>query len=399
MPPLPATSTVPESAGTVEFAESFSWDFPVKVDAILSLKDQCDKPIAALDEAIGDATAARGMVEHQRARLVETVVEHLTNVISAAEHALSCFHSLRSALEDYGGAVKPIRTEFQAIITDASGAGLTVSQDGTQVTISHPANVSGGVGAFFASLRSRCEINQRKFAYAETLFGDALAGIDPALWESTLLPVFNKFVDTYGFPTGLNVPARLPGWADTLRNTVADTLESGYLQAKGAKYQAPAGIKDASPWKQITERGNLKNWKVPGVDAVKGGSRTIKAADALRTGGKLAGRACAVLDGVVSAYDSYQSDSYHHPEMGQGEKVARAGVTGALAAGGAYVGATYGAQLGAAIGAVGGPVGILAGGIIGGVVGGFIGSKLGQKAASLVNDGMHALINSGGSQS
>lgn len=399
MPPLPATSTVPESAGTVEFAESFSWDFPVKVDAILSLKDQCDKPIAALDEAIGDATAARGMVEHQRARLVETVVEHLTNVISASEHALSCFRSLQSALEDYGGTLKPIRTEFRAIVTDASGAGLTVSRDGTKVTISHPANVSGGVGAFFASLRSRCEINQRKFAYAEKLFGEDLAGIDPALWESTLLPVFNKFVDTYGFPTGLNATARLPGWADTLRNTVADTLESGYLQAKGAKYQAPAGIKDASPWKQITERGNLKNWKVPGVDAVKGGSRTIKAADALRTGGKLAGRACAVLDGVVSAYDSYQSDSYHHPEMGQGEKVARAGVTGALAAGGAYVGATYGAQLGAAIGAVGGPVGILAGGIIGGVVGGFIGSKLGQKAASLVNDGMHALINSGGSQS
>ena len=398
-PPLPATSTVPTSAGTVEFAESFTWDFPVKVDAILSLKDQCDKPIAALDEAIGDATAARWMVEHQRARLVETVVEHLTNVISAAEHALSCFRSLKSALEDYGGTVKPIRTEFEAIITDASGAGLTVSRDGTQVTISHPANIPGGLGAFFASLRSRCEINQRKFAYAEKLFGEDLAGIDPALWESTLLPVFNKFVDTYGFPTGLNATARLPGWADTMRNTVADTLESGYLQAKGAKYQAPAGIKDASPWKQITERGNLKNWKVPGVDAVKGGSRTIKAADALRTGGKLAGRACAVLDGVVSAYDSYQSDSYHHPEMGQGEKVARAGVTGALAAGGAYVGATYGAQLGAAIGAVGGPVGILAGGVIGGVIGGFFGSKLGQKAASLVNDGMHALINSGGSQS
>lgn len=394
MPPLPATSTVPESAGTVEFAESFSWDFPVKVDAILSLKDQCDKPIAALDEAIGDATAARGMVEHQRARLVETVVEHLTNVISASEHALSCFRSLQSALEDYGGAVKPIRTEFQAIITDASGAGLTVSQDGTQVTISHPANVSGGVGAFFASLRSRCEINQRKFAYAETLFGDALAGIDPALWESTLLPVFNKFVDTYGFPTGLNVPARLPGWADTMRNTLADGIESVYLQAKGAKYQAPAGIKDASLWKQITERGNLKNWKVPGVDAVKGGSRAIKTADVLRTGGKLAGRACAVLDGVVSAYDSYQSDSYQHPEMGQGEKIARAGVTGAASATGAYFGATYGAQLGAAIGAVGGPVGILAGGVIGGVIGGLAGSQTGKLIGSWINNGISAALHS-----
>lgn len=386
MPPLPATSTVPTSAGTVEFAESFSWDFPVKVDAILSLKDQCDKPIAALDEAISDATAARGMVEHQRARLVETVVEHLTNVISASEHALSCFRSLQSALEDYGGTLKPIRTEFQAIVTDATAAGLAVSQDGTTVTISHPANIPGGLGAFFASLRSRCETNQTKYTYAETLFGDDLAGIDPALWESTLLPVFNKFVDTYGFPTGLNATARLPGWADTMRNTVADTIESGYLQAKGAKYQAPAGIKDASPWKQITERGNLKNWKVPGVDAVKGGSRTIKAADALRTGGKLAGRACAVLDGVVSAYDSYQSDSYHHPEMGQGEKIARAGVMGTASAAGGYGGAVVGAKIGAAIGSFGGPVGILAGGVIGGVVGGLIGSKIGSTMASGFNE-------------
>lgn len=399
MPPLPATSTVPTSAGTVEFAESFPWDFPVKVDAILSLKDQCDKPIAALDEAIGDATAARGMVEHQRAALVNTVVEHLTNVISAAEHALSCFRSLKSALEDYGGTLKPIRTEFRAIVTDASGAGLTVSRNGTKVTISHPANVPGGVGAFFASLRSRCEINQRKFAYAETLFGSDLAAIDPTIWDSTILAAFNKFADTYGFPTGLNATARLPGWADTMRNTLADGIESVYLQAKGAKYQAPAGLKDASPWKQITERGNLKNWKVPGVDAVKGGSRAIKAADALRTGGKLAGRACAVLDGVVSAYDSYQSDSYHHPEMGQGEKVARAGLTGALAAGGAYAGASAGAQLGAAIGAFGGPVGILAGGIIGGVVGGLIGSKIGQGIATKINNAAYSAIHGGGQPS
>ena len=386
MPPLPATSTVPESAGTVEFAESFSWDFPVDVDAVQSLKDWCDAPITALDNAIADATTARGQIEHQRARLVETVVEHLTNMISASEHAMSCLRSLHSALEDYAGATQPIRTEFQAIVTDATAAGLAVSQDGTTVTISHPANIPGGLGAFFASLRSRCETNQTKYTYAETLFGDDLAGIDPALWESTLLPVFNKFVDTYGFPTGLNATARLPGWADTMRNTVADTIESGYLQAKGAKYQAPASIKDASPWKQITERGNLKNWKVPGVDAVKGGSRTIKAADALRTGGKLAGRACAVLDGVVSAYDSYQSDSYHHPEMGQGEKIARAGVMGTASAAGGYGGAVVGAKIGAAIGSFGGPVGILAGGVIGGVVGGLIGSKIGSTMASGFNE-------------
>ena len=395
MPPLADTSTIPVSAGTVEFAESLTWDFPVDVDAVQSLKDWCDAPITALDDAIADATTARGQMGHQRARLVETVVEHLTNVISASEHAVSCLRSLHSALEDYAGAMAPIRTEFQAIITDAAAAGLTVSQAGTQVTISHPADVPGGVGVIFASLRSRCDTNQKKFAYAESLFGDDLAAIDPTIWESTILAAFNKFADTYGFPTGLNATARLPGWADTMRNTLADGIESVYLQAKGAKYQAPAGIKDASPWKQITERGNLKNWKVPGVDAVKGGSRAIKTADVLRTGGKLAGRACAVLDGVVSAYDSYQSDSYHHPEMGQGEKVARAGLKGGASGGLGFAGGVAGAKIGAAIGAFGGPVGILAGGIIGGVVGGLIGSATGSYLADLANNGIHTAIHGG----
>lgn len=226
--------------------------------------------MTALDNAIVDATTARGQVEHQRARLVETVVEHLTNMISASEHAVSCFRSLHSALEDYAGAMQPIRTEFQAIITDAAAAGLTVSQAGTQVTISHPADVPGGVGVIFASLRERCSINQKKFAYAESLFGDDLAGIDPTVWESTILAAFNRFVDTYRFPTGLNAASRYPSWADGLRNTAGDTTEAIYLQAKGAKYQAPPGIKDASLWKQVTEHGNLKNWKVPSVNAVEG---------------------------------------------------------------------------------------------------------------------------------
>lgn len=379
-------SAVPYSAGTVEFAESFSWDFPVDVDAVQSLKDWCDTPMMALDNAIADATTARGQVEHQRARLVETVVEHLTNMISASEHAVSCFRSLHSALEDYAGAMQPVRTEFQAIITDATAAGLTVAHNGTTVTVSHPANVPGGVGVIFASLKERCGINQKKFAYAESLFGDDLAGIDPTVWESTILAAFNRFVDTYGFPTGLNASARLPGWADTMRNTLGDTIESAYLKANGATYQPPPGIKDASLWKRVTAPGELKNWKVSTVDAVADGSRTIRTADALRVGGKVAGAGLAVLDGAITAYDTYQSDSYHHPEMGEGEKIARAGVMGVASAGGAYIGATYGAQLGAAIGAVGGPIGILAGGIIGGVIGGLAGSSIGTAIASGFNN-------------
>ena len=62
IPSLAEASTVPGSAGTVEFAESLTWDFPVDVDAVQSLKDWCDAPIAALDDAIADATTARGQM-------------------------------------------------------------------------------------------------------------------------------------------------------------------------------------------------------------------------------------------------------------------------------------------------------------------------------------------------
>lgn len=389
-------SAVPYSAGTVEFAESFSWDFPVNVSAVLDLQDQCDAPIAALDEAIGDASIARGQVAHQTAALVETVVEHLTNVISASEHALAGFRSVRSALEDYAGAMTPVDLEYQAIASDAEAAGLEVAREGTSVTVSHPANVPAGVGVVFAALHARCTRNQRTFSYAEAQFGEDLAQIDPSLWESTITPIFNGFVSKYGFPTGDDAAKRIPDYLDTMRTTAGDVIESAYLKANGATYQPPPGIKDASLWKRVTAPGELKNWKVSTVDAVADGSRTIRAADALRVGGKVAGAGLAVLDGAITAYDTYQSDSYHHPEMGEGEKIARAGVMGVASAGGAYIGATYGAQLGAAIGAVGGPIGILAGGIIGGVIGGFVGSKVGQTTASLINDGIHTIVNNGG---
>ena len=389
-------SAVPYSAGTVEFAESFSWDFPVNVSAVLDLQDQCDAPIAALDEAIGDASIARGQVAHQTAALVETVVEHLTNVISASEHALAGFRSVRSALEDYAGAMTPVELEYQAIASEAEAAGLEVAREGTSVTVSHPANVPAGVGVVFAALRARCTRNQRTFSYAEAQFGEDLAQIDPSLWESTITPIFNGFVSKYGFPTGDDAAKRIPDYLDTMRTTAGDLIESTYLRANGATYQPPPGIKDASLWKRVTAPGELKNWKVSAVDAVADGSRTIRAADALRVGGKVAGAGLAVLDGAITAYDTYQSDSYHHPEMGEGEKIARAGVMGVASAGGAYIGATYGAQLGAAIGAVGGPIGILAGGIIGGVIGGFVGSKVGQTTASLINDGIHTIVNNGG---
>ena len=251
------------------------------------------------------------------------------------------------------------------------------------------------MGVVFAALHARCTRNQRTFSYAEAQFGEDLAQIDPSLWESTITPIFNGFVSKYGFPTGDDAAKRIPDYLDTMRTTAGDLIESTYLRANGATYQPPPGIKDASLWKRVTAPGELKNWKVPSVNAVEGGSRVVKTADALRIGGKVAGRACAVLDGAITAYDTYQSDSYHHPEMGEGEKIARAGVMGTMSAGGGYAGAVVGAKIGAAIGAFGGPIGILAGGVIGGVIGGLIGSNLGRGMANLTNNATHAAIHRG----
>lgn len=94
----------------------------------------------------------------------------------------------------------------------------------------------------------------------------------------------------------------------------------------------------------------------------------------------------AIAGGGLSALESYQSDTYHHPEMGEGTKIARAGIKGIATAGFGYAGATYGAQIGAALGAPLGPLGIVAGGLIGGVLGGWIGSSVGDAGATYLND-------------
>ena len=90
--------------------------------------------------------------------------------------------------------------------------------------------------------------------------------------------------------------------------------------------------------------------------------------------------------GTLAADDSYQSDTINHPDMGEGEKITRAGVRGVATGAASWAGATYGAQLGATIGAAGGPVGIVVGGVVGGIVGGFVARKAGGVLADVAND-------------
>lgn len=100
---------------------------------------------------------------------------------------------------------------------------------------------------------------------------------------------------------------------------------------------------------------------------------------------RLAGRAGGAASFVTAGVDSYMSD--RGKNMGEPERLARAGVEGGGALAGGLAGAKGGAVLGATIGtAVGGPVGTAVGGVVGGVAGGIGGSIVGQEIGGAVAD-------------
>ena len=175
---------------------------------------------------------------------------------------------------------------------------------------------------------------------------------------------------------------------------VGTWIESGGNFVKGgrswwhrAKYKNPKDFANLSPWKRFTAKGDLSNYTMYGNRVAGNTSRLAgKVAGAAGKASKILGPAGAVVDRGLSAYDSYQSDTINHPDMGEGEKITRAGVKGVATGVASWAGATYGAELGATIGAAGGPVGIVVGGVVGGIVGGVVASKIGELGANVVND-------------
>lgn len=108
--------------------------------------------------------------------------------------------------------------------------------------------------------------------------------------------------------------------------------------------------------------------------------------------GEVAGVAGAVVDGGITAYDTYQTDTYQHPEWSEEHKIARAGVKGTLTGGatwaGAWLGAKGGATIGAAVSGPFAPIGAVVGGLVGGAIGGAAGHYFGEMTGNTVNNGI-----------
>ena len=248
-------------------------------------------------------------------------------------------------------------------------------------------------------LRRGDGVLQLLIARGEGELSDALDAIDASWWDATLGGVLDQLVGIVVPPLGdRHAVLKTIEWGQGLRSTAADTTRAAFLFRHHASYRKPPKFNSLSRWEKLTAPGDLANWKPAGMRP--GGGGAPKPPGVLRNlekGGKIAGGAMAVLDGALTAYDSYQSDSYNHPEMGEGEKITRAGVKGVTTGALGWAGATYGAQLGATIGAFGGPLGVLAGGIIGGVVGGMAGSWAGSTLSDIANSGISHLFHWGAS--
>lgn len=109
---------------------------------------------------------------------------------------------------------------------------------------------------------------------------------------------------------------------------------------------------------------------------------------AARRFGNLMGRigiVATLADGVLSAKDQWERDAIN-PQIGTGERVARATTMGAATAGVGWTGAWVGAKAGAFIGTFGGPIGIATGTVIGGIIGGIVGSAAGGWLGQFFNN-------------
>lgn len=359
----------------------FSMPFPINVDNLFTFKDQCEQASGALHTADGDTVRASSIVGQQEALLVDPCQHDLQITSDVCEEISNDLKALTNAVSELAWSMKSVREEYKGIAQKAQDCGLIV--EGDTVTLFDESD--DDLVHSFNELQAQAEVQRLNYERAEHVFSLALDSLKVDAYEQWIEPVFNglksQFVLDNEHPYANLLPYTM-GATDLLGQTASATT----IQFNKGLYQPPA---------EFFAAGDLSNWKfIPtGTQVTEPvGTRTI--APVLGKAGKVAGVAGAVVDGGITAYDTYQTDTEQHPEWSEEHKIARAGAKGAFTGLGTWGGAALGAKGGAAIGAaVSGPfapVGAVVGGLVGGVIGGLIGHYAGEK----VGDGANSLIDS-----
>ena len=219
---------------------------------------------------------------------------------------------------------------------------------------------------------------------AEYVFSLALDSLKVDAYEQWIEPVFNALKEQFILDEKHPIAKAIPYGVGLLDMSGQMAIGASMWHFDGL-YEPPKGF---------FAKGNLSKWTFrPGRHGLEPmGTRSVS--PIATKIGKVAGPIGAVVDGGITAYDTYQTDTEQHPEWSEEHKIARAGTKGTLAGLGTWGGAALGAKGGAAIGAaVSGPfapIGAVVGGVVGGVIGGVIGHYAGEK----FGDGINSVIDS-----
>lgn len=365
------------NASAVSEGSSFSMEFLIDVDALFTFETICEESIGALTRADGDVARASAIVSQQESLLVHRCNEDLLTTSQTYEEMAADLKALKLAVSDLAWSMRSVRGEYQGIAQAAAAGGLIVEGD----TVILPDEQDAALSKVFGELSVRAREQRLNYERAEYVFSLALDDLKIGTYEQWIKPVFDglkeHFVLSEKHRLAIAVPYAL-GLLDFLgQSTVALTM-----QHFSGLYEAPEGF---------LARGDLSKWKFrpPGAHGLEPTGTRVVAPIAGKIG-KVAGVAGAVVDGGITAYDTYQTDTVQHPEWSEGHKVARAGVKGVTTGGATFIMGVGGAKIGAAVGAACSgpfaPVGAVVGGLIGGVIGGLAGHYGGEYFGDLINE-------------
>lgn len=356
---------------------SFSMPFPINVDALFTFEAQCEQSAGVLNRADGDAARASSIVAQQEALLVEECRNDLRITSDVCEEVSHDLSTLKNAVSELAWSMRSVRDKYQGIAQTAQAYGLPVQGDA--VTLFEDATED--LVTIFNDLRAQAQVQRQNYERAEYVFSLALDGLQVDLYERWIEPVFNAFKEQFVLDEKHPLAKALP-YAVGLLDMGGQMTVGGSMAHFNRLYEAPEGF---------FAKGDLSKWAFRpigrhGLEPVA----TRKVLPSATKIGKVAGPVGAVIDGGITAYDTYQTDTAQHPEWSEEHKLARAGTKGTLTGLGTWGGAALGAKGGAAIGAICSgpfaPIGAVVGGIVGGVIGGVAGHYLGEEAGNLAND-------------
>lgn len=328
----------------------------------------------------------------------ETHDASVNKISTAIDSLLECANSLgrfTKALTTFSGTIRGIRNDFAQARSTASGNGLIVTGD----VINEPTPPVGD-----PSPAEIAEYNRKVTAYnaaGETAYQlrqseqEAHETMDSACEDQ--LSLLEEFIKSR-FPPGLGLA--LAPWAFSRAKNLGKAAQWLPMDSRFRFAPRGAGGKFVSPksmgtFERLSSMTKAKNWVAKSGQAGSTAAKISKGASKILShpATKWVGRGMNVLSAGLKGYEQYQADA-HNPQMGEGERIARAGTRAAVSGVSSWAGATAGAKIGGMIGAAfGGPLGILAGSLIGGAIGGFAASKfgdaVGDSALSLVSKLFH----------